>query len=58
MIGVPLALGSYWGLVFLIPGLIGLVLRIGDEEQLLGQELNGYREYAQQVHYRLVPYVW
>jgi protein-S-isoprenylcysteine O-methyltransferase Ste14 len=58
MIGVPLALGSYWGLVFLIPGLIVLVLRIGDEEQLLRQELNGYREYAQQVHYRLVPYVW
>jgi protein-S-isoprenylcysteine O-methyltransferase Ste14 len=41
-----------------VPGLIVLVLRIGDEEQLLGQELNGYREYAQQVHYRLVPYVW
>jgi len=58
MIGVPLALGSYWGLVFLIPGLIVLVLRIGDEEQLLRQELNGYREYAHQVHYRLVPYVW
>jgi protein-S-isoprenylcysteine O-methyltransferase Ste14 len=58
MIGVPLALGSYWGLVFVVPGLIVLVLRIGDEEQLLGQELNGYREYAQQVHYRLVPYVW
>jgi len=58
MIGVPLALGSYWGLVFVVPGLIVLVLRIGDEEELLGQELNGYREYAQQVHYRLVPYVW
>ena len=58
MVGVPLALDSYWGLVFVIPGLIALVLRIGDEEQLLGQELNGYREYAQQVHYRLVPYVW
>jgi len=58
MIGVPLALGSYWGLVFVVPGLIVHVLRIGDEEQLLGQELNGYREYAQQVHYRLVPYVW
>jgi protein-S-isoprenylcysteine O-methyltransferase Ste14 len=58
MIGVPLALGSYWGLVFVVPSLIVLVLRIGDEEQLLGQELNGYREYAQQVHYRLVPYVW
>jgi protein-S-isoprenylcysteine O-methyltransferase Ste14 len=58
MLGIPLALGSYWGLVFVLPGLIGLAVRIGDEEQLLSQELDGYSEYAQQVHYRLVPYVW
>jgi protein-S-isoprenylcysteine O-methyltransferase Ste14 len=58
MIGIPLALGSYWGLVFLIPGLVVLALRIRDEEGLLEQELRGYSEYEQQVHYRLVPYVW
>jgi protein-S-isoprenylcysteine O-methyltransferase Ste14 len=58
MLGVPLALGSYWGLVFVIPGLLALAVRIGDEEQLLKQELGGYSEYAQKVHYRLVPYVW
>jgi protein-S-isoprenylcysteine O-methyltransferase Ste14 len=58
MVGIPLALGSYWGLVFLIPGLVVLALRIRDEEDLLTQELNGYREYAQRVHYRLVPYLW
>ena len=58
MLGVPLALGSYWGLVFVIPGLLALTVRIGDEEQLLKQELEGYSEYAQKVHYRLVPYVW
>ena len=58
MLGIPLALGSYWGLVFVLPGLIGLAVRIGDEEQLLKQELDGYSEYAQKVHYRLVPYVW
>jgi protein-S-isoprenylcysteine O-methyltransferase Ste14 len=58
MIGVPLALGSYWGLVFVIPGLIVLILRIRDEEHLLKQDLSGYREYTQQVQYRLVPYVW
>jgi protein-S-isoprenylcysteine O-methyltransferase Ste14 len=58
MLGVPLALGSYRGLVFVIPGVLGLAVRIGDEEQLLKQELDGYSEYAQQVHYRLVPYVW
>lgn len=58
MVGVPLALGSYWGLVFVVPGLIVLVLRIRDEERLLTQELSGYREYTTQVRYRLLPYVW
>lgn len=58
LVGVPLALGSYWGLVFVIPGLIVLALRIRDEEELLGQELDGYSEYSGRVQYRLVPYVW
>jgi protein-S-isoprenylcysteine O-methyltransferase Ste14 len=58
MIGVPLALGSYWGLLFVLPGVAALVFRIRDEETLLAQELTGYRNYAQRVRYRLVPYVW
>jgi protein-S-isoprenylcysteine O-methyltransferase Ste14 len=58
MIGVPLALGSYWGLLLLIPGLPVLVFRILDEEKMLTQDLAGYREYAERVRYRLVPYVW
>ena len=56
--GIPPALGSYCGLVFVLPGLAVLALRIRDEEALLEQELSGYREYKQQVHYRLVPYLW
>lgn len=58
MIGIPLALGSYWGLLFIIPGAIALALRILDEEKLLIHELPGYREYAGRVRYRLVPYIW
>jgi protein-S-isoprenylcysteine O-methyltransferase Ste14 len=58
MIGIPLALGSYWGLLFTLPGLIALALRIRDEERMLEEELSGYREYEQKVHYRLLPYVW
>jgi protein-S-isoprenylcysteine O-methyltransferase Ste14 len=58
MVGIPLALGSYWGLVFVIPGLIVLALRIRDEEKLLAQELNGYREYSRKVRYRLAPGMW
>jgi protein-S-isoprenylcysteine O-methyltransferase Ste14 len=58
MLGIPLALGSYWGFFLLIPGMLVLVLRIRDEEELLTQDLSGYREYTQQVRYRLLPYVW
>ena len=58
MIGIPLALGSYWGLLFVIPGFAVLATRILDEEKVLTQQLAGYRDYAQRVHYRLVPYVW
>jgi protein-S-isoprenylcysteine O-methyltransferase Ste14 len=57
-VGMPLALGSYWGLLFVIPGILVLVFRILDEEKLLNEELPGYREYAQHVRYRLVPNVW
>ena len=58
MIGIPLALGSYWALVIVIPGPLVLAVRILDEEKMLEHELKGYREYIQKVHYRLVPYVW
>jgi protein-S-isoprenylcysteine O-methyltransferase Ste14 len=58
MIGIPLALDSYWGLVVVIPGLIAIFFRILDEEKMLEHELVGYDEYAQKVRYRLLPYVW
>jgi protein-S-isoprenylcysteine O-methyltransferase Ste14 len=58
MIGIPLALDSFWGLLFVIPAAVVLTLRILDEEKLLNRELVGYREYSQRVRYRLVPYVW
>lgn len=58
MIGIPPALGSYWGLAFILPGVASLVFRILDEETLLAQELAGYREYTRRVRYRLMPGVW
>jgi protein-S-isoprenylcysteine O-methyltransferase Ste14 len=58
MIGTPLALDSYWGLVVLIPSLVVLAFRILDEEKALTQELTGYGEYTQKVHHRLVPGLW
>ncbi len=58
IIGVPLALGSWWGLAFLALTLPMLAWRILDEEKLLKNDLPGYTDYTQKVHYRLVPYVW
>lgn len=58
LVGIPLALGSYWALVFVVPGLAVLAWRIRDEEKLLREELAGYGEYASKVRYRLVPCVW
>jgi protein-S-isoprenylcysteine O-methyltransferase Ste14 len=58
MAGIPLALDSWWGLVVLVPTIIGLAFRIHDEEKMLNVELDGYRQYTEKVHSRLVPYVW
>jgi protein-S-isoprenylcysteine O-methyltransferase Ste14 len=58
VIGVPLALGSWWGLAFLLLNVPILVLRILDEEVMLRQELDGYTDYMRTVRYRLVPGLW
>lgn len=57
-VGTPLALGSYWGLLALVPALALLAVRILDEEKALAQQLPGYRDYMRDVRYRLLPYVW
>jgi len=44
-----------------IPGLLAslmMVLRTVYEDRMLHAKLPGYAEYAQQVHYRLVPGIW
>jgi protein-S-isoprenylcysteine O-methyltransferase Ste14 len=58
MIGVPLALDSWWGLASIALIVPVLIWRILDEESFLKKDLPGYREYTQKVRYRLVPYVW
>jgi protein-S-isoprenylcysteine O-methyltransferase Ste14 len=58
VIGVPLALDSWLGLLVLVVTVPVLVWRILDEETLLRIELSGYTEYAHRVRFRLVPFVW
>jgi protein-S-isoprenylcysteine O-methyltransferase Ste14 len=58
MLGTPVALDSYWGLLVVIPAWLVLAARIVDEEKMLTQDLAGYSEYKTKVRYRLVPFVW
>jgi protein-S-isoprenylcysteine O-methyltransferase Ste14 len=58
MVGMPLALDSYWGLLSLLPGGLLLAVRILDEERMLREQLDGYAEYMHTVRYRVVPYLW
>ncbi len=57
-VGVPLSLGSWWGLL-LVPPLTWLIAaRLLDEERYLIKNLPGYDDYRSKVRYRLVPAVW
>jgi protein-S-isoprenylcysteine O-methyltransferase Ste14 len=56
--GIPLALGSAWGLLMLVPMTILLAQRLLDEEKFLSRSLPGYKDYCQKVRYHLVPSVW
>ena len=58
VVAMPIALGSWWGLLPLVAVSPVMVWRILDEEGLLTKGLMGYAEYSQQVTYRLVPHVW
>jgi protein-S-isoprenylcysteine O-methyltransferase Ste14 len=57
-IGTPLLLGSWYGLAIVPVMLALLAFRAVMEERMLKAELDGYREYAARVRYRLVPMVW
>ncbi len=57
-IAAALALGSWW---MFIPAALGIALfiwRTYREDETLQEKLPGYREYAQQTRYRLIPGVW
>ena len=56
--GVPLLLGSWWGLAAGAGLVLLIALRAVLEERTLTAELAGYADYAARVRYRLVPHLW
>jgi protein-S-isoprenylcysteine O-methyltransferase Ste14 len=57
-LSVPILLGSLWALLFAIPVGVLMVIRTVLEDRMLQEELAGYKEYTQEVKYRLFPGVW
>jgi protein-S-isoprenylcysteine O-methyltransferase Ste14 len=58
LVGTPPALGSWWGLLMVVPMALVIALRIRYEEQYLTENLPGYAGYCRKLRYRLIPFVW
>jgi protein-S-isoprenylcysteine O-methyltransferase Ste14 len=58
LLGMPLALGSAWGVLLVLALVPLLIWRLMDEERFLVNHLPGYCEYQGRVRYRLLPLIW
>jgi protein-S-isoprenylcysteine O-methyltransferase Ste14 len=58
LLGIPIALGSWWGILVVVAMMPALLWRLFDEEKFLARNLAGYVEYQNKVQHRLIPLVW
>jgi len=58
LVGIPLLLGSWYGLIGSAIILAGVSVRSIFEEKKLARELPGYADYMTRVRHRLIPGVW
>lgn len=58
LLAYPLVLGSWWGFLPNFTLIFIIVIRTALEDRTLQKELPGYKGYAQQVKYRLIPFIW
>jgi protein-S-isoprenylcysteine O-methyltransferase Ste14 len=57
-VGIPLSLGSLWGLLVIALMLPAFIWRLLNEEKFLVKNLPGYAEYQNTVRHRLLPFLW
>jgi protein-S-isoprenylcysteine O-methyltransferase Ste14 len=57
-LGIPISLGSWWGVLVVVALLPPMIWRLLDEERFLSRNLPGYVAYQEVVRYRLVPHIW
>jgi protein-S-isoprenylcysteine O-methyltransferase Ste14 len=58
LFGMPIALGSWWGVLVVAAIMPALLWRLFDEERFLARNLPGYVAYQNKVRYRLIPRIW
>jgi protein-S-isoprenylcysteine O-methyltransferase Ste14 len=58
LLGIPLSLGSWWGVLVMAAIGPAVVWRLLDEEKFLAGNLSGYVAYQGRVRYRLLPLIW
>lgn len=58
LLGIPIALGSWWGVLIVAALVPVLIWRLTDEERFLARNLPDYVAYQRRVRYRLLPLVW
>ena len=57
-LSMPLVLGSLISFAVMLVYLPIIALRMRNEEQVLEQGLEGYRDYKKKVRYKVIPYIW
>lgn len=57
-LAMPLVLGSLWGFVIFLIYPVVIAKRIRNEEMILEEQLDGYKDYMKKVKYRLIPHIW
>ncbi len=57
-LSMPLVLGSVISFVIMLLYIPIIAKRIRNEEQILENGLEGYREYKKRVRYKVIPFVW
>ncbi|WP_405268083.1 methyltransferase family protein [Methanobrevibacter sp.] len=57
-LSMPLILDSLFSFIIMLIYPIIIFFRIKNEEKVLENELEGYREYKEKVKYKIIPYIW
>jgi len=57
-LSMPLVLGSLFSFLITLLYIPIIAKRIRNEEQVLEEGLDGYREYRMRVRYKVIPFVW